>query len=334
MSSTEDKILKHLKNGPSKPGILAEVLGLSRQALHKNLKILLQKKQITKSGSTPHIVYQLTLNNSSSRVKRDYTICLEKILPAYKNIFSQSQSLANHLHAYTTKKNKIYVDFGFMLDSSAVYSSNIEGNSLNLNSFLNNKSLPKKHRPREVQEIEDLVEAYRLSQKKPFTEKNMLQAHAIFSQQFLQKARQGVYRKEPVGVFSRNGLEYMAVEPQFVEAEMQELFKLIKNLLKEDHAPIEVIFLASWIHLMIALIHPFSDGNGRAARLCEKWFITKKLGPEFYALQSEELYFKKRPQYYNSLKLGLNYWEADMNKSLKFFKLLPKAIANMIITTS
>jgi Fic family protein len=32
------------------------------------------------------------------------------------------------------------------------------------------------------------------------------------------------------------------------------------------------------IHLRLAQIHPFRDGNGRAARLIEKWFVAEKLG--------------------------------------------------------
>jgi len=32
------------------------------------------------------------------------------------------------------------------------------------------------------------------------------------------------------------------------------------------------LFFAALIHLVFVKIHPFDDGNGRAARLLEKWF--------------------------------------------------------------
>ncbi|MBL0098191.1 MAG: Fic family protein [Bacteroidetes bacterium] len=32
------------------------------------------------------------------------------------------------------------------------------------------------------------------------------------------------------------------------------------------------------IHLVFVKIHPLNDGNGRSARLIEKWFLAQKLG--------------------------------------------------------
>jgi len=213
-----------------------------------------------------------------------------------------------------------------MLDSAAVYSSNIEGNSLNLNSFLNSRLQNKKVRPKEAQEIEDLVEAYRFSQSHPLNEKNMLKAHAMLSRNFLNKTRQGAYRKEPVGVFSNRGLEYLALEQHLVPNELQNLFTVIDGLLKKQLHPSESFFWASWLHLTMALIHPFADGNGRIARLCEKWFLMEKLGKMMIFLPGEEFYFKSRPDYYAALKLGVNYWEVDFKKSGPFINLLPGAL--------
>ena len=86
----------------------------------------------------------------------------------------------------------------------------------------------------------------------------------------------------------------------------------------------EAFFWASWIHLSMALIHPFSDGNGRIARLCEKWFLVQKLSKEMLLLPIEEYYFKNREDYYEALKLGVNYWETDYKKGGSFLKLINK----------
>lgn len=325
MDTIPVKILALLAKKPMKPGEISRVLGISRQALHGYLRLLLEEKRIEKHGAGPHVRYSVPL--PTSRVRGDYTSCRQELLPRYLEKFSGilQDSLQHHRNREpTTIHGKL--DLGFLLDSAAVYSSNIEGNTLDLNSFLNSRMSPKKHRPKEAQEIEDLVSAYDYARKNNLDEKHMLHAHKILSRQFVAASRQGKYRQEPVGVFSRFGLVYMAVEPYQVEQEMHALFTVISELLDEKPSPAESFFWAAWLHLMVALIHPFSDGNGRTARLCEKWFLAATLGERSFAIPSEELYWKNRPQYYANLKLGVNYWETEMGKAFSFFALLPQAL--------
>jgi Fic family protein len=83
---------------------------------------------------------------------------------------------------------------------------------------------------------------------------------------------------------------YIAVEPQFVNQELSKLFSDISELLKRDLSHKEAFYYASMIHLWLEKIHPFSDGNGRAARLLEKWFLVSKLGMSVLSLNSEKHY--------------------------------------------
>ncbi len=58
------------------------------------------------------------------------------------------------------------VDLGYSTQASAVYSSNIEGNSVDLNSFMNYKLSPEKFKQtKEIEEIENLITAYQFAQK-------------------------------------------------------------------------------------------------------------------------------------------------------------------------
>jgi len=327
MKEIKLQILALLKAGPMNPSKVAERVGISRQATHRHLKALLKDNRIEKQGLIPHVFYTLASLNRESRVQESMLFFNEHFLA---NCLKQDQvNKAYELFCSEQAAPRSgKPDFAFMLDAAAVYSSNIEGNSLNLNSFLNSRMQAKKIRPKEAQEIEDLVEAYLFSQNHGLNEKNMLRTHAILSKGFISKGRQGVYRMEPIGVFSDHGLEYLAVEPQFVNHEMYELFKVVSQLLTSRILPMEVFFWASWLHLMIVLIHPFSDGNGRIARLCEKWFLVRKLGTQMVFLSSEEYYFKERPNYYSALRLGANYWEADFSLSMPFLKLLPQVLLN------
>ena len=140
------------------------------------------------------------------------------------------------------------------------------------------------------------------------------------------RSKRGKYRIEQVGVFGKSGLAYMAVEPDFVEKEMKEFFQDINELISSDLNEIEVFYHASLIHLRFAHIHPFRDGNGRAARLIEKWFVAEKLGRDFWKMPSEEFYKKNQAKYYEAINLGVNFHELNDDKCIGFLGMLPKCL--------
>lgn len=217
--------------------------------------------------------------------------------------------------------------FEYLTKSSAVYSSNIEGNSINLNSFMNYEMNKEKFKTgKEIEEIEDLIEAYEFAQINKLNEKNLLNCHKIFSKTFLIRSKRGKYRIEQVGVFGKLGIAYMAVEPEFVEREMNLFFQDIDELVLSDLNEIEVFYFASLIHLRFVHIHPFRDGNGRAARLIEKWFITEKLGRDFWKIPSEEYYKKNQERYYETINLGVDFYNLDYDKCLGFLEMLPNCL--------
>jgi Fic family protein len=218
--------------------------------------------------------------------------------------------------------------FEYLTKASAVYSSNIEGNSIDLNSFMNYQLNKEKFKGgKEIEEIETLVTAYEFAQHNSLTEKNLLQCHEIFSETFLIKSKRGKYRAEQVGVFSKNGIAYLAVEPEFAGQKMEYLFDEIDTLLQESLTEEEALYFASFIHLRFAHIHPFMDGNGRAARLLEKWFLAEKLGRDFWKIPSEEHYKTNQRKYYDTIHLAVNYYELDYAKNLEFLLMLPGSLA-------
>lgn len=220
-------------------------------------------------------------------------------------------------------------DLGYKTQASAVYSSNIEGNSIDLNSYMNYKLSQEKFKThKEIQEIENLVSAYEYAQSNSLTEKNFLKCHKIFAKTLVIKSKQGKYRNEKVGVFGQSGLVYLAVEPELVKETMTEFFNDLDKLLKKDLSKSESFYFASLIHLKFAHIHPFRDGNGRAARLIEKWFLTEKIGKEFWKLSSEKYYKEHQMDYYNNINLGVNYYELNYDNCIPFLLMLPKSLEN------
>ncbi len=217
--------------------------------------------------------------------------------------------------------------FDYLTKSSAVYSSNIEGNSVDLNSYMNYELNKDKFKTgKEIEEITDLIEAYEFAQANRLNEKNLLHCHKIFSDTLLIRSKRGKYRTEPIGVFGRSGLAYMAVEPAFVEAEMKVFFQDLHELIVSELDEFEVFYFASLAHLRFAHIHPFRDGNGRAARLIEKWFIVEKLGRNFWKIPSEEYYKNNQARYYETINLGVNFYELKYDKCLGFLEMLPNCL--------
>ena len=219
------------------------------------------------------------------------------------------------------------IEFGYSTKSSAVYSSNIEGNTVDLNSYMNQKFANQDFLPtKQVEEIDNLVNAYEYAQNHPLNEKTFLKCHEIFSKTLLIQSKRGIYRSEKVGVYGERGLAYLAVEPEHVQTIMKAFFQGIEILLYTNLSNEQVFYHASLMHLIFVHIHPFMDGNGRGARLLEKWFISQILGKQFWKIPSEKYYRDHRDKYYENINLGANYYELDYDLCLPFLCMLPNSL--------
>ena len=247
-----------------------------------------------------------------------------------KNYFDQFQKVIGKdikhyiQHFDFTDQN---IDLGYQTQASAVYSSNIEGNSIDLNSFMNYKLSKDKPKPqKELQEIEDLISAYEFAQIEILNEPNLLKVHKILSRKLVIPGLRGKYRNDKVGVFGASGLVYLAVEEKFVGSIMKEFLSEITPLTKQKLTEEESFYFASLIHLRFAHIHPFRDGNGRTARLLEKWFLAKTLGDNFWKISSEKYYKEHQTDYYKNINLGINFYELDYSKCVPFLTMLPNCL--------
>ncbi len=246
----------------------------------------------------------------------------QKFFPKYKKTLNVN--LAENYEKLPPKLKKF--DLDYLIEASAVYSSNIEGNPMDLNSFMNSKMLKTKQKPKEFVEIMELAGAYAFAGKNKLNELNLLKAHKMLSRSFLIKSKTGKYRNERVGVFDKNGLVYLAIEPENVKKEMKKLFNEIEKLLALKMKIEEIFYWASILHLRFAHIHPFADGNGRTARLLEKWFLAYKLDKKAWIIQSEKYYKENLPKYYKNINLGPNYYDLNYSKCSPFLLMLPNAL--------
>ena len=200
------------------------------------------------------------------------------------------------------------------------YSSKIEGEEIDFDSYFKHKFLKVKTKPDYTRKADDLYSAYDFIDNNRLTLKNVQKAHSILSKNLLPKSQQGLIRNNPMFVInSDDKIEYLAPSPEKVKPELDKLFYDIDFLLNSELNPFEIFYYASVVHLVFVKIHPFQDGNGRTARLIEKWFLVEKIGQQATTVQLEKNYYKKLKEYYSNIrKTGLEYEDLNYSKSLDF----------------
>lgn len=96
---------------------------------------------------------------------------------------------------------------------------------------------------------------------------------------------QGKYRDSEVGI---GGSEWKPPQAKEVPKLMKKIMNEYRKLKRTLH-PVE---LATWLHNNFVQVHPFTDGNGRTARLLMNWILLrKKFPPVVINVQNKEEYY-------------------------------------------
>ena len=259
-------------------------------------------------------------------MKQDFEILPSHLLNEYQSLISEEELITSF---ESLKDAEISSDtFSFYTSVAAVYSSKIEGEEIELDSYIKHKKFGIAFLPDYTKKIDDMYNAYTFAKTNKLNEKNLAAAHRLLSKHIVSQNQQGLIRTQNMYVTSPDGrIEYVAASPILVKGEMQKLYNDIDKLLQLVMTVIEVFFFAAAIHLVFVKIHPWNDGNGRTARLLEKWFIAQKLGGKAWFLQSEKYYYDQHQVYYQNLRsLGLEYEELDYNKALGFLLMLAESL--------
>jgi Fic family protein len=256
------------------------------------------------------------------------------LLPVDKLPFSEylralDLDIESKLQTLSLQKFSIQ-DFKFYTSVSVITSSKIEGETLEVDSYVKHKIQDVEYLPNLTQKPDDLFEAYVFAQNNPLTVENFLHAHKLLTQHLLPEKDRGQCRKNEMLVMEHDTgrIQYEAAPAVIVEKELNKFWNDIGVLIVDELTPSQVFYAAALLHLVFVNIHPFNDGNGRAARLLEKWFLAEKLGKKAWYIQSEKYYYKNIDQYYKNLAVqGMFYEQLNYSKAHTFLVMLPKSLS-------
>ena len=172
----------------------------------------------------------------------------------------------------------------------------IEANSLTLGQvrdIINGKAVLGEQK--EIQEVKNAYAVYeRLSEIDPYNIRHLKQFHGIMTKYLVEES--GEFRSGEEGVFNGGQCIFMAPPARFVPQLMDELFAWIKEAQEYVHP----LILSSVFHYEFVFIHPFSDGNGRMARLWHTAFLSK-WKPVFEYIPIESQIEKFQDEYYEAI---------------------------------
>ena len=172
----------------------------------------------------------------------------------------------------------------------------IEANSLSLSQVrdvINGKLVLGE--AKEIQEVKNAYNAYKkIAEIDPYSIEELKKFHGIMTKYIVEES--GDFRSGEEGVFNGEECIFMAPPARFVPQLMNELFGWMKEVKDQMHP----LILSSVFHYEFVFIHPFTDGNGRMARL---WHtaILAKWNPIFEYIPIESQIEKFQDDYYDAI---------------------------------
>jgi Fic family protein len=187
------------------------------------------------------------------------------------------------LHADEIKKYEEEFIVRFTYNTNA-----IEGNRLSLREtsmILTENIIPAGATPNDYNETINSKECYEFIKNYTgeFNQKFLLTIHGLLTKN-TNCTLVGTYRDHDVRI---SGSDWIPPSYKTMREEMRKLFQWYYFERKKLH-PVE---LGAILHNKLVRLHPFSDGNGRTARVVMNWILMKNKFPMFYIELRDKIHY-------------------------------------------
>ena len=211
----------------------------------------------------------------------------------------------------------------------SIYSSlAIENNQLSLfqvEAVINGKAVIGEQK--DIQEVKNAYKAYEeIDNVNPYSVDDLKKIQGILT--FAIENDSGKFRNHGEAVYDGDIQIFMAPPHRMVPELMDNLF----NWMNEVKEKVNPLILSSIFHYEFVFIHPFSDGNGRTARLWQTAILAhwKDL---FKYIPIESIIRKHQEEYYTAIQNCNN--AGNSNEFIEFMlKVINEAVDGMIVTSN
>ena len=204
----------------------------------------------------------------------------------------------------------------------------IENNQLSLfqvEAVINGKSVIGEQK--DIQEVKNAYNAYEeIDNVNPYSVEDLKKIHGILT--FAIEDDSGKFRNHGEAVYDGDVQIFMVPHHRMVPTLMANLF----NWMNEAKEKVNPLILSSIFHYEFVFIHPFSDGNGRTARLWQTAILShwKDL---FKYIPIESIIRKHQEEYYAVIQNCNN--AGNSNEFIEFMlEIIKEAVDGMILTSN
>lgn len=226
------------------------------------------------------------------------------ITPYLLNLVDQASALREWINNAHLKLSWLPIMQKESKVRQAHFSTSIEGNPLSLSQVKavvrGEKIGALQQHEKEIHNYISAVKYIQANHNALIDETQVLKLHKILMKDLLEEAKCGIYKQKQNYVINENGIRvFIPPSPKNTPQMVGELFNWLNS---NDTKELHCVLVCAIAHHRLVSIHPFSDGNGRIARLIATWILYQREFDTNHIFSLDEFFAGDRQRYYMKLQ--------------------------------